>query len=64
MGGGQTFVAHPAPGVVSWLVLTLGPQEMGTFWRELGVSPMEKVSAEWAGVTTAEELEDEVRWEK
>lgn len=61
MGGGQTFVAHPALGVVSWLVLTLGPQEMGTFWRELGVSPVEKVSAKWAGVTTAEVASGSVR---
>lgn len=30
--GVQTFVAHPAPGVVSWLMLTLG-----SFWGELGV---------------------------
>lgn len=31
MCGVQTFVAYPAPGVVSWLMLTLGPQEMGSF---------------------------------
>lgn len=60
MGGGQAFVAHLAPGV-SWLVLTVGPQEMGTFWRELGVSPVEKVSAKWAGVTTAEVASGSVR---
>lgn len=61
MCGVQTFVDHPAPSVVSWLVLTLGPQEMGTFWRELGVSPVEKVSAKWAGVTTAEVASGSVR---
>lgn len=54
MCGVQTFVAHPSPGVASWLMLTLGPQEMGSFWRELSVSPVEKASAKWAGVTTAE----------
>lgn len=35
-------------------MLTLGREETESLWKELGVSPVMRISIKWAGVTTAE----------